>query len=145
MHPNNGCSCALHAALCTRTNPIATYHANYCAVGGKHNLHICVVQNGEKSRHPGEFDCPPGWSWEDEWTVDDNRAVDDQGEGSRLIIYMKCSVFITCWKCYKIVVYWHFFILKNRKWCKMAYMQYDSPIKHLQLSKFILMDNQYFS
>ncbi|XP_075890689.1 myoferlin-like isoform X2 [Nelusetta ayraudi] len=35
--------------------------------------------NGEKSRHPGEFDCPPGWSWEDEWTVDDNRAVDDQG------------------------------------------------------------------
>lgn len=37
-------------------------------------------QNGEKSRNPGEFDCPPGWTWEDEWTVDDNRAVDDQGE-----------------------------------------------------------------
>nr|XP_057917197.1 myoferlin-like isoform X2 [Doryrhamphus excisus] len=35
--------------------------------------------NGEKSRNPGEFDCPPGWTWEDEWTVDDNRAVDDQG------------------------------------------------------------------
>uniref|UniRef100_A0A3P8S2L3 Myoferlin n=1 Tax=Amphiprion percula TaxID=161767 RepID=A0A3P8S2L3_AMPPE len=35
--------------------------------------------NGEKSRNPGEFDCPPGWMWEDEWTVDDNRAVDDQG------------------------------------------------------------------
>lgn len=62
----------------------------------KHNLRICVAQNGEKSRHPGEFDCPPGWSWEDEWTVDDNRAVDDQGEGSRLIIYMKCTVFIIC-------------------------------------------------
>lgn len=39
----------------------------------------CVAQNGEKSRNPGEFDCPPGWMWEDEWTVDDNRAVDDQG------------------------------------------------------------------
>ncbi|XP_077406159.1 myoferlin-like isoform X3 [Vanacampus margaritifer] len=35
--------------------------------------------NGEKSRNPGEFECPPGWAWEDEWTVDDNRAVDDQG------------------------------------------------------------------
>ncbi|XP_030610233.1 myoferlin-like isoform X2 [Archocentrus centrarchus] len=35
--------------------------------------------NGEKSRNPQEFDCPPGWIWEDEWTVDINRAVDDQG------------------------------------------------------------------
>ncbi|XP_070708516.1 myoferlin-like [Pempheris klunzingeri] len=35
--------------------------------------------NGEKSRNPEEFDCPPGWMWEDKWTVDDNRAVDDQG------------------------------------------------------------------
>ncbi|XP_040885259.1 myoferlin-like isoform X5 [Toxotes jaculatrix] len=35
--------------------------------------------NGEKSRKLEEFECPPGWMWEDEWTVDDNRAVDDQG------------------------------------------------------------------
>ncbi|KAF7662453.1 hypothetical protein LDENG_00235470 [Lucifuga dentata] len=35
--------------------------------------------NGEVSQNPAEFDCPPGWIWEDEWTVDDNRAVDDQG------------------------------------------------------------------
>ncbi|XP_044194446.1 myoferlin-like isoform X7 [Thunnus albacares] len=35
--------------------------------------------NGEKSCNPGEFDCPPGWIWEDEWAVDVNRAVDDQG------------------------------------------------------------------
>ncbi|XP_011486215.1 myoferlin isoform X2 [Oryzias latipes] len=35
--------------------------------------------NGEKSRNPSEFDCPPGWIWEDSWTVDINRAVDDQG------------------------------------------------------------------
>uniref|UniRef100_A0A3P9Q4B1 Myoferlin n=1 Tax=Poecilia reticulata TaxID=8081 RepID=A0A3P9Q4B1_POERE len=35
--------------------------------------------NGEKNRNPKEFDCPPGWTWEDSWTVDINRAVDDQG------------------------------------------------------------------
>lgn len=38
-----------------------------------------VTQNGEKSRNPTEFDCPPGWTWQDDWTVDVNRAVDDQG------------------------------------------------------------------
>ncbi|XP_061564455.1 myoferlin-like isoform X3 [Cololabis saira] len=35
--------------------------------------------NGENSRNPAEFDLPPGWEWEDDWTVDDNRAVDDLG------------------------------------------------------------------
>lgn len=41
---------------------------------------LTCLQNGEKSRTPGEFECPPGWMWEDEWTVDDNRAVDDLGD-----------------------------------------------------------------
>nr|XP_046257071.1 myoferlin [Scatophagus argus] len=35
--------------------------------------------NGEKAQSPGEFDCPPGWTWEDEWTFDINRAVDEKG------------------------------------------------------------------
>ncbi|KAG7216326.1 hypothetical protein INR49_021730 [Caranx melampygus] len=35
--------------------------------------------NGEKAQSPGEFDCPPGWSWEDEWSFDSNRAVDERG------------------------------------------------------------------
>lgn len=37
------------------------------------------MQNGEKAQSPGEFECPPGWSWEDEWTFDINRAVDEKG------------------------------------------------------------------
>ncbi|XP_036979815.1 myoferlin [Acanthopagrus latus] len=35
--------------------------------------------NGEKTQDPGEFDCPPGWAWEDEWSFDINRAVDEKG------------------------------------------------------------------
>ncbi|XP_041803959.1 myoferlin [Chelmon rostratus] len=35
--------------------------------------------NGEKAQSPGEFDCPPGWAWEDDWSFDSNRAVDERG------------------------------------------------------------------
>ncbi|KAM4607196.1 myoferlin isoform 2-T2 [Polymixia lowei] len=35
--------------------------------------------NGEKTQSPGEFECPPGWTWEDEWSFDSNRAVDEKG------------------------------------------------------------------
>uniref|UniRef100_A0A673CT31 Myoferlin-like n=1 Tax=Sphaeramia orbicularis TaxID=375764 RepID=A0A673CT31_9TELE len=35
--------------------------------------------NGEKALSPGEFECPSGWKWEDEWSFDSNRAVDEKG------------------------------------------------------------------
>uniref|UniRef100_A0A8C4DZA7 Myoferlin like n=1 Tax=Dicentrarchus labrax TaxID=13489 RepID=A0A8C4DZA7_DICLA len=35
--------------------------------------------NGEKAQSPSDFDCPPGWTWEDAWTFDSNRAVDEKG------------------------------------------------------------------
>ncbi|XP_062330307.1 myoferlin-like isoform X4 [Osmerus eperlanus] len=35
--------------------------------------------NGEKTQSPGEMECPAGWTLQDEWTVDDNRAVDEKG------------------------------------------------------------------
>uniref|UniRef100_A0A672H365 Myoferlin like n=1 Tax=Salarias fasciatus TaxID=181472 RepID=A0A672H365_SALFA len=35
--------------------------------------------NGEKAQSPGEFECPSGWAWEDDWTFDSNRAVDEGG------------------------------------------------------------------
>uniref|UniRef100_A0A3Q4I6N5 Myoferlin like n=1 Tax=Neolamprologus brichardi TaxID=32507 RepID=A0A3Q4I6N5_NEOBR len=35
--------------------------------------------NGEKVQSPGDFECPPGWTWEDGWSFDSNRAVDERG------------------------------------------------------------------
>ncbi|CAN9499770.1 unnamed protein product [Ophioblennius macclurei] len=35
--------------------------------------------NGEKAPSPGEFECPSGWEWEDDWSFDSNRAVDEGG------------------------------------------------------------------
>ncbi|XP_056148135.1 myoferlin [Lampris incognitus] len=35
--------------------------------------------NGEKAPSPGEFDCHPGWTCEDDWSFDINRAVDEKG------------------------------------------------------------------
>uniref|UniRef100_UPI0037E7FE4C myoferlin isoform X2 n=1 Tax=Semicossyphus pulcher TaxID=241346 RepID=UPI0037E7FE4C len=35
--------------------------------------------NGEKAQSRGEFECPPGWAWEDDWSFDSNRAVDEKG------------------------------------------------------------------
>ncbi|KAK5908525.1 hypothetical protein CgunFtcFv8_016574 [Champsocephalus gunnari] len=35
--------------------------------------------NGEKVQSPAEFECPPGWKWEDDWSFDSNKAVDERG------------------------------------------------------------------
>ncbi|XP_068597029.1 myoferlin [Brachionichthys hirsutus] len=39
----------------------------------------CTDVNGEKTQSPADFDCPPGWTWEDGWSFDINRAVDERG------------------------------------------------------------------
>lgn len=38
-----------------------------------------VLQNGEKAQSPEEFECPPGWNWEDVWSFDSDQAVDEKG------------------------------------------------------------------
>ncbi|XP_066549569.1 myoferlin isoform X3 [Amia ocellicauda] len=35
--------------------------------------------NGEKALGLNEIECPSGWQWEDQWTCDTNRAVDEKG------------------------------------------------------------------
>ncbi|KAM6923228.1 myoferlin [Lycodopsis pacificus] len=35
--------------------------------------------NGETVQSPAEFQCPPGWSWEDDWSFDSDKAVDEKG------------------------------------------------------------------
>lgn len=44
------------------------------------------MQNGEKVQSPEAFECPPGWRWEDDWTFDHNRAVDENGQRVALTI-----------------------------------------------------------
>ncbi|XP_031733793.1 myoferlin [Anarrhichthys ocellatus] len=35
--------------------------------------------NGETVQSPAEFECPPGWNWEDDWSFDSDKAVDEKG------------------------------------------------------------------
>ncbi|XP_024152438.1 myoferlin isoform X2 [Oryzias melastigma] len=35
--------------------------------------------NGEQLQSPEEFECPPGWTWEGDWSFDSNRPVDEKG------------------------------------------------------------------
>ncbi|KAK1164574.1 myoferlin-like isoform X2 [Acipenser oxyrinchus oxyrinchus] len=35
--------------------------------------------NGEKAQSPNQIECPPGWKWEEAWSFDINRAVDENG------------------------------------------------------------------
>ncbi|KAG7492728.1 hypothetical protein MATL_G00017920 [Megalops atlanticus] len=35
--------------------------------------------NGEKALSPGQIECPAGWQWDDDWSFDINRAVDEKG------------------------------------------------------------------
>ncbi|KAL0992853.1 hypothetical protein UPYG_G00099800 [Umbra pygmaea] len=35
--------------------------------------------NGQTCQGPGEIECPAGWKWEDDWSFDSNRAVDEHG------------------------------------------------------------------
>uniref|UniRef100_A0A3B3BED9 Myoferlin like n=1 Tax=Oryzias melastigma TaxID=30732 RepID=A0A3B3BED9_ORYME len=36
--------------------------------------------NGEQLQSPEEFECPPGWTWEGDWSFDSNRPVDEKWE-----------------------------------------------------------------
>ncbi|XP_028979153.2 myoferlin isoform X2 [Esox lucius] len=35
--------------------------------------------NGQTCQSAGEMECPAGWKWEDDWSFDSNRAVDEKG------------------------------------------------------------------
>ncbi|KAJ7992465.1 hypothetical protein DPEC_G00278830 [Dallia pectoralis] len=35
--------------------------------------------NGQTCQSAGDIECPAGWKWEDDWSFDSNRAVDEKG------------------------------------------------------------------
>ena len=38
------------------------------------------LQKGDECPSKAETNLPAGWIWEDEWQIDLNRAVDEEGE-----------------------------------------------------------------
>ena len=45
---------------------------------------ILVLQHGDKIDDKDKIKCPEGWEWTGNWQVDDNRAVDDEGNKETL-------------------------------------------------------------
>nr|AAH63743.1 Zgc:63504 protein [Danio rerio] len=60
--------------------------------------------NGEKVLGPKEIECPSGWTWEDNWTFDVNRAVDEKGweYGITIPADEKPKSWVACEKMYHV-------------------------------------------
>lgn len=78
----------------------------------KHLPKSPVWQQGDQIDDKDKISCPKGWEWTGNWQVDDNRAVDDEGEfnqerGHKLEICWEWNAFfnlkdITCGNCHVI-------------------------------------------
>ena len=41
---------------------------------------LILLQKGDAGPSKDEISLPDGWAWEDDWQVDLNRAVDEEGD-----------------------------------------------------------------
>jgi hypothetical protein len=47
-----------------------------------------VTQKGDASHSKDEIRLPAGWAWESGWEVDQNRAVDEEGNSAVFCLYL---------------------------------------------------------
>lgn len=78
-------------------------HFLLCALKCVQNVNVSLSwQHGNGVTSKDELEAPEGWAWTSEWSVDTNRAVDEDGNSISSNYSMNCRRLIFVWNPWKI-------------------------------------------